>query len=317
MGNRARGLQSRWHRLGRFRSRPVAQPRLPLERRRPRRHQRRASTPVLFARPVERQGPDPQGAHVRTDRQPGQSRRRRQGVLLLPRCHTQPQLDALPVQVSAGGISVRAAGQGERAALAAGAAVQSAGFGRIHGRPLLRRRGALCQSQPRRNSHPRHCHQSRPGGGAAASAAANVVSQRLVVGRPGGQACPAQHSPAQRRELGGPGRSSDAGHLLSVWPPCGQDAVHGKRKQRTAPVECSVCFPVCQRRFSPLRGERRGQGGQSRTHRDQGRRMACFLDRAGPVGHRRHDAVACPARRAVRQARDHFCEARSRGHGVL
>ena len=39
----------------------------------------------LRAGPVERQGPDPQGAAVRADQQRGQSRRGRQGVLLLPR----------------------------------------------------------------------------------------------------------------------------------------------------------------------------------------------------------------------------------------
>src|ERR1700741_608127 len=39
---------------------------------------------------VERQRPDPQGAAVRPDQQRGQSRRGRQGILLLPRQHAHP-----------------------------------------------------------------------------------------------------------------------------------------------------------------------------------------------------------------------------------
>ena len=68
---------------------------------------------VLRAGAVERPRPDPQGARLRPHRQPGQPRRGRQGVLLLPRRHAQPQLDALPLQVSAGGVPVRLAGGGE------------------------------------------------------------------------------------------------------------------------------------------------------------------------------------------------------------
>ena len=43
------------------------------------------AAPVLRARPVERARPDPQGAPVRPDQRRGQSRRGREGVLLLPR----------------------------------------------------------------------------------------------------------------------------------------------------------------------------------------------------------------------------------------
>ncbi|MEI2691728.1 MAG: hypothetical protein V9H69_19325 [Anaerolineae bacterium] len=42
--------------------------------------------------PVERQGPDPQGAAVRPDQAAGQPRRGRQGVLLLPRRHADALL---------------------------------------------------------------------------------------------------------------------------------------------------------------------------------------------------------------------------------
>ena len=48
---------------------------------------RRPGPAVLRARPLERPGPDPQGAAVRADRPRGQPRRGRQGALLLPRRH--------------------------------------------------------------------------------------------------------------------------------------------------------------------------------------------------------------------------------------
>ena len=44
-------------------------------------------------------GSDPQGAAVRPDQQRGQSRRGRQGVLLLPRQHADSLLHEVPVQV--------------------------------------------------------------------------------------------------------------------------------------------------------------------------------------------------------------------------
>ena len=48
-------------------------------------HQRRPADPLFRARAVERTRPDPEGTVVRPDQQRGQPRRRRQGVLLLPR----------------------------------------------------------------------------------------------------------------------------------------------------------------------------------------------------------------------------------------
>ena len=68
------------------------------------RHQR-----ICFAAgAVERARPDPQGAAVRPDRQRGQPRRGRQGVLLLPRLHADALLHEDALQVSAGGVPLRA-----------------------------------------------------------------------------------------------------------------------------------------------------------------------------------------------------------------
>ena len=105
MGDRPRGLQRRRRRLELLHPRPGPLARLPLGRGRPGRHLRRPAAALLRAGPVERQGSDPQGAPLRPDQQREQSRRGRQGVLLLPRQHADPFVHEVPLQVSAGGLS--------------------------------------------------------------------------------------------------------------------------------------------------------------------------------------------------------------------
>ena len=83
-------------------ARPRALPRLPLERGRHRRNLRPPSVDLLRARAVERPRSHPQGAPVRAHRQRGQSRRGREGVLLLPRQHAHALLHEVPLQVPAG-----------------------------------------------------------------------------------------------------------------------------------------------------------------------------------------------------------------------
>ena len=68
---------------------------------------------------VERQGPDPQGTPLRVDQQRGQSRRRCQGVLFLPRQHADALVHEVSVQVSPGGISVAGPGRDQSAQAAA------------------------------------------------------------------------------------------------------------------------------------------------------------------------------------------------------
>ena len=62
---------------------------------------------LLRPGPVERQGPDPQGAPLRPDQQRGQPRRGRQGILLLPRQHADPLVHEVSVQVPPGGLPLR------------------------------------------------------------------------------------------------------------------------------------------------------------------------------------------------------------------
>ena len=71
-------------------------------------HLRRPAAAVLRAGAVERARSDPEGAPVRPDQQRRQSRRGRQGVLLLPRQHADALVHEVSVQVSAARVSVRA-----------------------------------------------------------------------------------------------------------------------------------------------------------------------------------------------------------------
>ena len=115
MGHGARRLQPWRHGLGIFSARPCAIARVSLGRRRDRRHQRPPPDDLLRAGPVERARPDFERTPLRAYRQPGKSRRRREGVLLLSRLHSHAQLHADVVQISAGRISLRCAGGGKRA----------------------------------------------------------------------------------------------------------------------------------------------------------------------------------------------------------
>ena len=72
-----------------------------------------AAAPVPVAGAVERPRSDPEGTPVRPDQRRGQSRRGRQGALLLPRRHADALLPEDALQVSAARVSLRAAGRGK------------------------------------------------------------------------------------------------------------------------------------------------------------------------------------------------------------
>ena len=105
VGHGARGLQPGRRRLGLLPARPRPQPGLPLGRGRHRRALRRAAAALPGAGAVERPRPDPQGAPVRPDQRRGQSRRGRQGALLLPRRHADALLPEDALQVPAARVS--------------------------------------------------------------------------------------------------------------------------------------------------------------------------------------------------------------------
>ena len=113
MGHRARGLLRDGDCWDYLPARPRPQPRLPLGRRRAAGHHRSRMPPLLRARALERERPDPQGAAVRPDGPGGQPRRGRQGALLLPRRHADPLVHEGALQVPAARVSLRAARRGE------------------------------------------------------------------------------------------------------------------------------------------------------------------------------------------------------------
>ena len=89
-----------------FTARPVPLASLSVGRGRARRALRRQATAVLRARFVERAGPHPERAPVRTHQQRGQPRRGRQGVLLLPRLDADPFVHEVSLQVPAARVSL-------------------------------------------------------------------------------------------------------------------------------------------------------------------------------------------------------------------
>ena len=170
-------------RLELLQPRPGPLARLSLGRGRAGRHLRRPAAALLRAGPVERQGPDPQGAAVRPDQQRGQSRRGRQGVLLLPRLHADPLVHEVPLQVSAGGLPVRRPRRDQPRPGPAGVRVRAARHGRVRPGSLLRRVRRVRQGVAGRHPDPDHRPQPRSGAGDAARAADALVPQRVVVGR--------------------------------------------------------------------------------------------------------------------------------------
>ena len=74
-------------------------------------HLRRQAAAVLCAGVVERARPDPEGAPVRAHQQRRQSRRGRQGVLLLPRQHADALVHEVSLQIPAAGVSLSGPGR--------------------------------------------------------------------------------------------------------------------------------------------------------------------------------------------------------------
>ena len=89
---------------------------LPVGRGRPGRLLRRRAATLPGPGPVERPGPDPQGAGLRPDGGRGQPRRGRQGVLVVPRRRPEPRLESLALPLPPGRLPLREPAAGERPA---------------------------------------------------------------------------------------------------------------------------------------------------------------------------------------------------------
>ena len=158
-----------------------------------------APEPVSGARPVERPRRHLEGAGVRPDRGPGQPRRGRQGVLVVPRRHPEPRLQPLALPLPPGGVPLRGPAGRERAAQPDRAGVRADRHGRLRRRPLLGRRSPLHQGRPPRPAGQSSDHERRARGRHPPRAADRLVPQHLELGRRRGQAGAA---PGRRQHRG-------------------------------------------------------------------------------------------------------------------
>ncbi len=310
VGHGARGLQRGRQRLGLLQPRPGALARLPLGRGRDRRHLRRQADALLRARAVERQGPDPQGAPVRPHQQRRQPRRGREGVLLLPRQHAHPLVHEVPVQVSAGRLSVCPAGGHQQAARPAGDGVRAARYRRVRRRPLLRRVRRVRESRAGRHPHQDLRREPGPGARDAAPAADAVVPQHLelVAGR--GEAAPEGRGQCDRRN-GGRDLTPRVRRWSALLRGGAHAALHGERNQQQASLRHRKRHALRQGRVQRVSRPSAARGGEPGPDRhegggelqDDGRSRTDGCDPAAP--HRRAgrgDPVRERVRRNVRRA---------------
>ena len=229
-----RGLQPGRQCLGLFQPRPGPLARLSLGRRRPGRHLRRPAAALLCAGAVERPRPDPQGAPVRADQQRGQSRRGRQGILLLPRQHADALVHEVPLQVSAGGFPYadlvetnRRRGRKSRNTSCSTPASST-----------TTATSTCSSSTPRhagRHPDPDHRAQPRARGGDASPPADALVPQHLVLGRTATK--PPLDAGRQRRRAHVPSstpRMLELGDALPVLRRRRAAAVHRERDQQSS-----------------------------------------------------------------------------------
>ncbi len=240
VGNGARGLQRGRRRLELLPPRPGALAGLPLGRGRARGDLRRPPGVVLRARALERAGPDSQGASLRSHQQRRQSRRGREGVLLLPRLDAHPLVPEVPLQVPAGGLPLRRSDRDQSQTRATRTGVRASRHRGLRRRPLLRRLRRGRQGCARGPADRDHRLQSRPRGGGTAPAADLVVSQHVVV-----EGRRRQARPGDRGSAGGPRRpraphrSVVPGIARGPFPLLrgrGPVALHGQRDEPRAPV---------------------------------------------------------------------------------
>ena len=268
MGHRARRLQSERDRLGLFPARSRAIAGVSLERGRDPRYQR--SPPAHLLRPgaLERQRPHPQGALLRPDELRGQSRRRRQGVLVLSRCDADALLPEGPLQVSAGGIPVRASARREPAAWHGGAGVRADRHRHLRRRPLLRRVRRVRQGLARGHSGRDRRLQSRSGARHAGPAPDDLVPQHLVLGR--------LAAPEPRRGRCGthPRRGFGVRTAHAPLPTGRRAAVHRERHEHRASLRLTERDAARQGRLSRIPDRRTARRGPSREARHEGGGLA-------------------------------------------
>jgi hypothetical protein len=243
--------------------RPRALARLPLGGGRAGRDFGQPPAALLRAGAVERARPHPQGAPLRVDRDPGEPRRGRQGIPLLPRFHADALVHEVPLQVPAGGLPLRASRDGERQAHQERARVRAARHGGLRRGPLLRRHYRVRQGRRRRHPRPHHRRQPRARGGRARRPADPLVPQHLGLGRGRGQA-PPEHVRERCGRGGGRGGASDPRTLPADRRGRARTALRRQRDQPSAHLRDRGAHALSEGRDQRLccRGaRRRGESG--------------------------------------------------------
>ena len=152
--------------------------------------------------------------------------------------HADALVHEVAVQVSAGGVSVRAAGRGEPPARTSCSRSSSCvDTGIFDERPLLRRLRRVRQGDARRHPDRDHRRQSRAGAADAAPAADALVPQYLVVGRRDRRSrCLERRRRRGRRERHLDRANGTYGDAMAVLRRRARAAVHRERNQHAAAV---------------------------------------------------------------------------------
>ncbi len=186
---------------------------------RPRRHLRRQAAALLRTRVVERRGLDHQGTPLRPDQQRGESRRGREGVLLLSRLDADPLVHEVPVQYPQSAYPYARDRRHQQGARAARTRVRARRHGGVRCESLLRRGRRIRKGVARRHPDPDHHPQSWTRARHPARAADALVPQRLVLGR---ERDPALGDTSRARRAGGitPGTGSSDTFTPRAPPRC-------------------------------------------------------------------------------------------------
>ena len=219
----------------------------------------------------------------------------------------------MPVQVSAGGVPIRAIARCEPQPHAKRSRIRIDRHRRLPGRPLFRHFRRVRQGGRERYFDPAHAGQSRSGPRAAARIAYGLVPQYLVVDA--GSLAPGA------LESRGSGHRHPRGIAAELPADLGGAAsavIHRKRFEHAGAMELGQRPEVRERRFSPPHHSRARRRGESGRARHQGVPVVPFRSRArpdpddSPAPDRAHRAIAPDSRR-----RQRLCGVHGGGGGIL
>ena len=143
---------------------------------------------------------------------------------MVPGRRPQSRLEPLALPLPSRSLPVRGTGAGERHEGATGPRVRTGRHGGLRRRPVLGRRGPLCQGGPARPPHEHRSDQRRQHGGALARPTHRMVPEHVVVGSRPARAAARADGTGDRR----------------AGPPLPRQTRSRNRRSRVGPVACSV-----------------------------------------------------------------------------